>query len=61
MNALIENGFEPNDNNVDIIISHPSLVKFLQEKGTEAGWDVIRNVISELKTSLLVLQSDRKE
>ena len=61
MSALADKDYEPNKDNVDTIIYYPGLEKYLQEKGTEAGWEVIYNVISELKDKLLVLQSEEKE
>lgn len=58
MHALAEDGFEPDADNVKIILDYPGLAKYLQERSTEAGWDVIHSVISDSKNSLLVLQSD---
>lgn len=56
--ALVEDGFEPDEDNVNIILNYPGLAKYLQERGIEAGWNVIHNAISDSKNSLLVLQSD---
>ena len=56
--ALTEDGFEPDEDNVSIILNYPGLAKYLQERGIEAGWDVIHAAISDRKDSLLVLQSD---
>lgn len=61
MSELADNGFEPNEENVAIIVGYPGLAKYLQERSTDAGWAVMRGVISELKDKLLVLQSDSKE
>lgn len=56
--ALAEDGFEPDDDNTNTILNYPGLAKYLQERGIEAGWDVIHSAISDSKNSLLVLQSD---
>lgn len=58
MHALAEDGFEPDADNVKTILEYPGLAKYLQERSTEAGWDVIHSAISDSKKSLLVLQSD---
>ena len=58
MHALAEDGFEPDVDNVKTILEYPGLAKYLQERSTEAGWDVIHSAISDSKKSLLVLQSD---
>lgn len=50
--ALIEDGFSSDEDNVSIVISHPGFEKYLQEHSIEAGWDVIHNVISEVKNKL---------
>ena len=51
-NALTEKGFSDSDENVSKVCDYPGLEKYLQEKGIEAGWDVIYNIISELKDEL---------
>lgn len=61
MSALADDGFEPNEDNVDIILNHPGLEKYIQERGIENGWDIIHGVISEHKDELLVLQTDGLE
>lgn len=58
MHALAEDGFEPDADNVKTILDYPGLAKYLQERSTDAGWDVIHSAISDSKESLLVLQSD---
>ena len=50
--ALEEKGFDTSEENVNKVCSYLSLEKYLQEKGIEAGWDVIYNIISELKDEL---------
>ena len=50
--ALIEDGFIPDEDNVNTVVSHPGFEKYLQEHGIEAGWDIIHNTISELKDEL---------
>ena len=59
--ALAEDGFEPDMDNVSTVLNYPGLAKYLQERGIEAGWDVIHSVISDCKPSLLVLQSDSNQ
>ena len=51
-NALSEKGFDTSDENVSKIRNYPGLEKYLQEKGIEAGWDVIYSVIFTLKDEL---------
>ena len=50
--ALEEKGFDTLEQNVNKVCSYLGLEKYLQEKGIEAGWDVIYNIISELKDEL---------
>ena len=50
--ALEEKGFSTSEENVSKICNYLGLEKYLQEKGIEAGWDVIYNIISELKDEL---------
>lgn len=50
--ALEEKGFDTSEENVNKVCSYLGLEKYLQEKGIEAGWDVIYNIISELKDEL---------
>ena len=52
--ALEEKGFGTSEENINKICSYLGLEKYLQEKGIEAGWDVIYNIISELKDELEV-------
>lgn len=52
--ALEEKGFDTSEENVNKVCSYLGLEKYLQEKGIEAGWDVIYNIISELKDELEV-------
>lgn len=52
--ALEEKGFSTSEENVSKICNYLGLEKYLQEKGIEAGWDVIYNIISELKDELEV-------
>ena len=52
--ALEEKGFSISEENVSKVCNHLGLEKYLQEKGIEAGWDVIYNIISELKDELEV-------
>ena len=47
-----EKGFGTSEENINKICSYLGLEKYLQEKGIEAGWDVIYNIISELKDEL---------
>lgn len=61
MSALAEDGFEPNEDNVSVILNHFGLAEHIQERGIESGWDVIHSVISMHKDELLVLQSDGME
>lgn len=51
--ALEEDGFDTCEENVAIVINSSGLEKYLQERGTEAGWDVIHNAISELSNKLV--------
>ena len=50
--ALEEKGFSASEENVSKVCNYLGLEKYLQEKGIEAGWDVIYNIISELKDEL---------
>lgn len=50
--ALEEKGFNTSEENVNKVCGYLGLEKYLQEKGIEAGWDVIYNIISELKDEL---------
>lgn len=50
--ALKEKGFDTSEENVNKVCSYLGLKKYLQEKGIEACWDVIYNIISELKDEL---------
>lgn len=59
--ALEEKGFESSEENVAIIVNHLGLEKYIQEKGIEAGWEVIYGVISENKHKLSLLQLNPKE
>ena len=52
--ALEEKGFSTSEENVSKICNYLGIEKYLQEKGIEAGWDVIYNIISELKDELEV-------
>lgn len=52
--ALKEKGFNTSEENVSKVCNYLGLEKYLQEKGIEAGWDVIYNIISELKDELEV-------
>lgn len=52
--ALEEKGFSTSEENVSKVCNYLGLEKYLQEKGIEAGWDVIYNIISELKDELEV-------
>ena len=51
-NALSEKGFGISDENVSKIRNYLGLEKYIQEKGIEAGWDVIYSVIFTLKDEL---------
>ena len=50
--ALEEKGFDTSEENINKVCSYLGLEKYLQEKSIEAGWDVIYNIISELKDEL---------
>ena len=50
--ALEEKGFSTSEENISKVCNYLGLEKYLQEKGIEAGWDVIYNIISELKDEL---------
>ena len=50
--ALEEKGFDTSEENVNKVCSYLGIEKYLQEKGIEAGWNVIYNIISELKDEL---------
>ena len=52
--ALEEKGFSTSEENVSKVCNYLGLEKYLQEKGIEAGWDVIYNIISKLKDELEV-------
>ena len=52
--ALEEKGFSTSEENISKVCNYLGLEKYLQEKGIEAGWDVIYNIISELKDELEV-------
>lgn len=58
--VLEKDGFEPDTDNTNTILNYPGLAKYLQERGTEAGRDVIHSAISDSKNSLLMLQSDNE-
>lgn len=50
--ALEKKGFSTSEENINKVCNYLGLEKYLQEKGIEAGWDVIYNIISELKDEL---------
>lgn len=50
--ALKEKGYDISDENISKIFNYPGLEKYLQERGIEAGWEIIYNVISDLKDEL---------
>ena len=50
--ALKEKGFDTSEENINKVCNYLGLEKYLQEKGIEAGWNVIYNIISELKDEL---------
>ena len=52
--ALEAKGFATSEENINKVCSYLGLEKYLQEKSIEAGWDVIYNIISELKDELEV-------
>lgn len=58
VSALADKGYEPNNDNVAIIVNYLGLEKYLQERGVEAGWEVIYNAISESKDKLCLLQEE---
>ena len=52
--ALEEKGFSTSEENISKVCNYLGLEKYLQEKGIEAGWDVIYNIVSELRDELEV-------
>lgn len=56
--ALAEKGFDYCEDNINKVINHPYLKKSLEERSTERGWDVIYDIISELKDELLIYEYD---
>lgn len=59
MTALEEQGYESNETNVNIVFNYLGLEKYLQEYSTEAGWEVIYNIISENKNVLKEKSNDK--
>lgn len=56
--ALVEDGFEASNENISQVLNYPGLGKYLQERGIEAGWAVIHNTISDVKSNLTTPKED---